>query len=266
MNTKVKLIGVIFVLISILFAYDIHAESLKLTFAYQNTSNFPFQTGNGSEIDSEKPGIAVELIMLAAKKIKIEIKFIRLPWKRGLDNLENGKIDGLFNASFKTERLEFGVYPMKEGTVDKNRKSYSNTYVLYTLKSSIVTWDGKRIGNLERAIGAPRGFSIVDDLRKMGIKIEESTSTMINFKKLYKGRIDGVAALESAGDSILDINKKEFGNIEKMQLPLKSKPYYLMLSHQFVEENPKIAENIWDTIALVRESEEYKQITAKYFN
>ncbi len=264
-NVKRKLIGILFGILVIFLAHNALAASRQLLFAYQNTSNFPFATGEGNEIIPEKPGIAVELIMLTAKKLNIEITLKRLPWKRGLTSLKDGEIDGLFNSSFKSTRVEFGCYPMKEGRVDKTKKSYSNTYVLYKMKGSSVAWNGKTVDNLKQAVGVPSGFSIADDLRKIGVKIEEAKSTTINLKKLLKGRIDGVAALESAADFILETNKKEFANIVKIPLALKSKEYYLMLSHQFVENNPQLAEDIWRTIALHRESIEFNKLKAKYY-
>ncbi len=264
MRAKLILTCALFGILSVLFANDVKSEPLKVKFAYQYSSNYPFQTGEGT-IDWKKPGIAVELLMLAGKKLDIDIEFTRVPWKRGLHELKEGQTDGLFNASFKTKRLEYGAYPMKGGVADQNRKSYSNSYVLYKIKGSPVQWDGKTFKNLNTPIVTTRGFSIVDDLIKMGIKVREANSTLLNFKMLANGRVDGVAALELAGDFILDKNKEQFSNIEKALPPIKTKPYYLMLSHQFIKKNPKLAEEIWNTVAVVRESEEFRQITGKYF-
>lgn len=67
-------------------------------------------------------------------------------------------------------------------------------------------------------------------------------------------------------DSILRENKKKFGNIIKVKPPLKTKTYYLMLSHQFIENHPELSEAIWDAIAGVRESDKMKQLNKKYFH
>jgi len=265
MRAKYIAAGIVCGILCMVVLYDAYPTPLKIKFAYQYSSNYPFQTGEGNEIDWEKPGIAVELLMLAGEKMNIDIEFIRLPWKRGLHELKFGRIDGLFNASFKTERLEFGVYPMKEGVVDQHRRSYTNSYVLYKVKGTPIQWDGKTFHNLTRSIGATRGFSIVDDLIKQGIRVEEANSTSQNFERLINGRIDGVAALELDADYIVETYKDKFSNIEKAQPPLVTKPYYLLLSHQFVKMYPELAEEIWNTIAVVRESEEFKQRTQKYF-
>ncbi|MCP4346774.1 MAG: transporter substrate-binding domain-containing protein [Desulfobacterales bacterium] len=264
MKAKLILTCMLFGMLPVVFADDVRSESLKVKFVYQYSGNYPFQTGEGT-IDWKKPGIAVELLLLLGKKLDIDIEFSRVPWKRGLHELKKGQKDGLFNASFKKKRLEYGVYPMKDGVADQNRKSYSNSYVLYKIKGSPVQWNGKAFSNLNGPIVATRGFSILDDLIKMGIKVRETNSTLVSLRILSRGRVKGIAALELAGDYLLDKNKEDFSNIEKVLPPIKTKPYYLMLSHQFIKKNPKIAEEIWNTVRDVRESEEFKQVTGKYF-
>ncbi len=255
----------IFLLLFINVVFVVYAKPVKVTFGYQDSSNYPFQTGEGADINWEKPGIAVEMLKLIEKEGNIEITFERLPWKRGLDRLKKGIIDGLFSASYKSERLAFGAFPMKNNKVDEEKRSYYNSYSLYKISGSSISWDGKKISNLRYGLSSVRGFSIVNDLRKMGIKIYEYNSTAKCMRQLVEGRIDGVAALELAGDSILFGDKKRFAKIVKVKPPLKTKAYYLMFSHQFIQKNPELAKTIWNAIARVRESEQIKGINRKYF-
>ena len=51
----------------------------------------------------------------------------------------------------------------------------------------------------------------------------------------------------------------------KVKTALKTKAYYLMLSHQFIKKYPEFSEVIWDTIEEVRESEEMSVINKKYY-
>jgi len=48
-----------------------------------------------------------------------------------------------------------------------------------------------------------------------------------------------------------------------MHPPLATKPYYLMLSHQFVGNHPEMAQQIWDTIKIIRETK-FNEIVLKY--
>jgi polar amino acid transport system substrate-binding protein len=259
---KIALTFILSLTTSLAFANDV-----ELIFGFQDSSNYPFQTGEGSEINWQKPGLAVEMLQMVGKRLNINISFKRFPWKRGLYQLKTASIDGLFSASYNTERLEFGAYPMKNGKINESRRSYDNSYYLYKHKDSTVSWDGERFSNLSnQGLASIRGFSIVNDLRKRGLKVNEFNNTIKCLEMLVIKRVDGVASLELATDSILKNNTLEFENIEKVSPALKRKPYYLMLSHQFTERHPDLAEAIWKTISEIRTSDDFKQLLGKYFN
>jgi polar amino acid transport system substrate-binding protein len=107
------------------------------------------------------------------------------------------------------------------------------------------------------------GYSIVNDLKNKGVKVEEAQDSMTNLMKVAKGRIDAAALQDVTADDILKNNKKEMGNIVKLNPPVVSKEYYLMLSKKFVQDNPALAQKIWDTIKVIREKE-FKNLSSKY--
>jgi len=245
------------------FALSVAAET-TLLLATDETPGPPFITGEGSEFSWEKPGIEVELYQLMALKLNISIKFIRIPWKRCLLQLRQGKIDGIFPASFKQERMQAGVYPMKDSQANPLMKTRDNTYFLYKHKQSSLSWDGVTLSGLKSGIYAPLGWAIVDDLRKKRIAVHEAYDLPRVFKLLEKDRIDGVACLETVADFYLNENPEQYPSIEKIYPPLEEKPYYLMLSHSFVEKHPQLADEIWRTISEIKASDEYKKIVRKY--
>lgn len=254
----------IFVLListSILYAQ----QPIKVIFAYQNSSNYPYQTGNSNSINWNKPGTLVEMFKIVEKKMNIEISFIRVPWKRALFDLKEGTVDALFEASYKEKRLEYGVYPTNNNDIDEEKRTNYNSYFLYKLKDTKLFWDGVSLKNIEKGICAEREYSIVEDLRKNGILVHEFNTTTKCMELLSNGRVDGVAALELAGDSIIKQDKSQFKNIIKVKPALNKKVYYLMLSHQFVKKYPELSQSIWDVLSEVRESEEMNIINKKYF-
>ena len=157
------------IFIFIFVSLPIFANSIEINFAYQNTDNYPFQTQNSQETNWKKPGILLEMFKLLEKELNITIQFKRYPWKRALFKLKNGSIQGVFSASYKSKRLEFGRYPRKNGEVDIARRTHYNAYFLYKLKDSSITWDGKKFKNVSKRICAEREYSIVDDLKKIGM-------------------------------------------------------------------------------------------------
>ncbi len=244
-------------------SFSVQAE-ITFTVAYENKVQFPYYMGETAKVLAEKPGAAVELVKLIESKvpgIKVELK--RYPWKRCLSELEQGNASGAFNASYKEKRLKFGAYPLKDGSVDTSRRLTTIAYSFYKKKGTDFSWDGKKASGKIKSIGAPRGYSIVGDLKKLGLKVTEANSTEANLKKLLAGRVSAVALQEVTGDYFLK-ESAQFNDLEKVQPPLKTKPYYLMISNQFKAKHPKVAEQIWDAVAELRE-QKLQGLTEKYF-
>ena len=246
-------------------ALPLWAAPILFRASYEDKEQPPYYMGESTEVLPNNPGVAVEMVAQIEKKIpELKIQLLRQPWKRCLSELKDGKVDGIFNASFKSERLEMGAYPMKEGQEDATRRLTTIAYSLYKHKEGKIGWDGKNFTNLrpEERIGAPLGYSIVGDLQKMGVSVEESKSTITNFNKLELKRLAAVAAQDITGDALLQ-KGQEFKDLVKVSPPLVSKPYYLMISHQFIQKYPGMAEKIWEAIATMRE-QEMETIAKKY--
>lgn len=229
--------------------------------AYEDKAQPPYYLGDSATVEADRPGVSVELLRMAAKEIGIEVEFVRMPWVRCLKSLQKGEIDATFNSSFKDDRLEFGVYPMAGGKPDASRRIATLTYALYRLKGSPVHWNGKAIEGLDGPVGVQSGYSIVEDLGRMGVKTEEAQASLTNFKKLASKRIPAVAAQEVNGDAVLATG--EFPGVEKISPPLVTKDYFVMFSHQFYDSKKALAERLWAKLAEVREREVAK-LYAKY--
>ncbi len=233
---------------------------IELTLGYQINESFPYQMGYGSQI-ANPPGIAVDILKAAAEKVGVDIKIVRYPNKRVQLYLSKGEIDGAFMYSFQEKRMVNGRYPRKDGKVDSDRRITNVSYSLYTLKGGSLRWDGKKISGLTGRIGAGRGYSIVGDLQKMGVKVDEVNSERKAFAILILNRIAAVAAQGTTADPL--IKEKGYSTIEKLEPPLKSKPYFLMLNHQFVGNHPDVAERLWNAIGQVRE-QVVQDVSGKY--
>ncbi|MEA1969983.1 MAG: transporter substrate-binding domain-containing protein [Thermodesulfobacteriota bacterium] len=253
---------IIILIIGIGFAGIANAQTL--TFACENKQDFPTIMGNTQNIEAEKPGIGVEAIRMLEQKLGIKIEIKRLPWKRCLYEMDKGKVDGVFTASYKDKRKQFGRYPEKDGKVDPSRRFTSASYAFYKLKSADLDFSNKDYGIFTGKIGGPLGYSIIDDLKKQGLTMDESPSTENDLKKLVAGRLQAVAALEMTGDFYLMANKGFEEKIEKMSPLIVEKPYYFMVSHQLYKKDAALAEKIFDTIAQIREDPNFKKKLADY--
>jgi len=240
------------------------AIAMEVVFSCENKQDFPTVLGNSENVLDTNPGMGIEAVYILAKKLNITYSIKRLPWKRCLSELQKGNIDVVFTASYKDERKQYGLYPEKDGQVDASRRFTSSSYALYRLKGSDVNFDGTNFLNIKGKVGSPSGYSISDDLRKKGLKIDESPSTENDFIKLIKGRLDAVAALEMTGDYYLIENKEFNQKIEKVDPLIVEKPYYFMISQQFYNNHREMAEKIWDAIAEIRQDPEFQKKLKNY--
>lgn len=234
------------------------AEPVRIVFdVFENP---PLICGNGTAIDPVKPGLTIEMLRMASKRTKVPITLSRTPWQRGLYLIQTGQADAIFASSYVKERLQYGVYPMRDGHPDPSRKLFDQSYRLYIRAGSGVRWDGKTLTGLQAPVGATTGYAVVPVLRAMGVTVDEEPNHLDNLRKLVAGRLDAYAELDNHIRPILRADPKEFGNIVEVSPPVLTKPYYLMFAKIFYARAPEVAERIWDAIAEVNASPAYQDL------
>jgi len=233
----------------------------KLRVAYSDIEVAPYQMGDGPGA-AKLPGAMVELVSLVAKEMGLEVVYERSPQLRSFRRLQSGEVDAAFMYSYAADRLQYGRYPMKDGKPDESARLVSQSYVFYRLKSSSFTWDGRAVAGLgDGSIGFNSTFSIGAELARWGLKTEDAKTTEQNFQKLWMGRIAAYAMQEQAADSYLAAHPMH--DVEKIAIPLETKAYYLMLSHQFVAQDPERAERLWAKVGKLRQ-ERMPELLRKY--
>jgi len=252
MKAHVQSYFALFLLCLLLTVAQPAVSETVLHVAYEDKTQFPYYMGDTQRV-LKKPGAAVELVKLLEEQIPgLRIKFSRYPWKRCLAMLESGQVDGIFNASYNTERTRIGEYPLKNGEVDLGRRLTTISYNLYALPDSDLGWNGKTFKDPALEIGAPLGYSIVKDLENLGVSVIKVRSSRQSLQLLIAGRVNAVALQSVTADFLLATNADQLKGIVRVDPPLRTKPYYLMLSRQFKAEQPELSEQIWDAIAQLR--------------
>lgn len=202
-------------------------------------------------------GLNFELLNEVARRNGIEFDYQSMPWKRCLAQLKANQVSGVFAVSFTPERLELGAYP-GGAKPDFERRLHVDRYLLVRRKGSRVEWDGKAFRNLDGRIGFQLGYSVGDFLRSRGVLVDEGSQRADELlEKLLSGRVE--AAALGGGDTLRLVRGKLAERLEVVRAPLLEKPYYLILSHDFVKRQPQLAERIWQTVAEVRNSPAYRQ-------
>jgi polar amino acid transport system substrate-binding protein len=247
-----KIIGLVLPLLAFsLFLGTAHATDPFLHIGFQDNDGFPLVMGKGKKIGTP-PGIGVDIFLLAARDLNLDLNITRLPNKRVHHYLSTGFFDGSGFYSFKEERMKEGQFPMKDGKPDKSKRVDVISYYFYTLKSSPVSWDGRKLTGT-KMVGANMGYSIVGNLEKMGLKVNEVKSTRQNLEMLVKGRILAYAAQDKTIDPVIAAHDK-YKDIIKIGAPIKTKEYYFVFSHSYFKKNRELALQIWDRIEANRES------------
>lgn len=228
-------------------------EGPVLTLCYEDQDSYPWVMEDGS-------GLNLQLLRLVEQALHGQFTFVAVPWKRCLAGLAQGTYDGAFAASFKAERLGLGRYPLDaDGRLDERKRLHTSIYSLYRRKGSAVSWNGQEFRQLQGRIGSLSGFSIVDFIRAQGAEVDETNRDPLALLRMLSHKRIEAAALQSLrGDFVLQANPDLAAKLEKIELPLEDKAYYLMLSNGYVASNPEQAAALWDEIERQRESPTYQ--------
>lgn len=225
------------------------SQPVEFIYCHGDKENFPYHMGNKRTPSTQNLGIDIELLKMIEKRLPIKVKFKSLPWKRCQMELRDGGVSAII-GSYKKNREEIGVYPkFQDGRLEQNKSIYSGNYSMFVLKDSAVLFDHgtEQFTNTAMPIGVNTGYSIVDQLISAGNTIEKnSAGTFAIFHQLVTERISAAVVLEEQGVYLLGKFSFEFENIERKSVPVKSKPAFIIISHQFYEKHPELSEKIWN--------------------
>jgi polar amino acid transport system substrate-binding protein len=235
-----------------LAAYGAANSPSKFVFCYEDSELYPSFAGNSAVVPDVSPGVLIDLVKMIGERVNLEIQFVRFPWKRCLSLLEIDRVNGVI-ASYSDARLALGRFPMRDGKLDESRRISTAGYHLYQLSGDAPLWDGKKFTKTNITVGAPLGYSIVDMLRSKDLQVIEAGNSLGLLYMLQRGRVDAVAAPGLATDTILRRSPRRYADIKRLPEPLQIKPYYLVLSRQFLKATPQKAEDIWDATKILRE-------------
>lgn len=222
------------------------AAPITFRFAYEDKDVYPYWTGDTTEIPTDSPGVLVECVLKIDELLPdITVQLSRYPWKRCQSMLQIGEIDGII-GSFTKERLEIGDYPIRDGAPDESRHLHIQSYSLYVRRSSNFSWDGKVFTNSGgKTVAVPRGYSIIDFIRKAGVSVNEVNDTPQGFQMLLFGRVDGLISLSLTAEKVFATLGGAQEGIIVSGKPIDTKYYYIIVSKQFHAAHPELTERIW---------------------
>lgn len=191
--------------------------------------------------------VELDKIKQIAEKNNIKVLFKATPWKRSLLLLEKGLIDGVIQASYKTNRAKYAVYPTNNNILDSSKRlNDGNSYYLYKNTNSTLSWDGKKFigkGN----VAAMEKYAVLEDLKKhSNITIKTFLNNSEIIRKLSVGDLDAYAGESRTVDKLLKKYSSLAKNIVRESLPIRKKDYFLIFSKIKYERKSKEMNIIWN--------------------
>ncbi|MEH6632067.1 MAG: transporter substrate-binding domain-containing protein [Halopseudomonas aestusnigri] len=238
------------------------SDSNSFSVCYENIENIPYYYGEGGLVPVRDPGLYIDILKRVEEELNLKVTFHRAPWARCLRELELNQVDAVLGGSYNEIRSKYGYYPMVDGVVDTERRLIDQSYSLFRRKGGAASWDGTSFSNLDN-IGAQIGYSIIDLLESHSLVVAKTASVQRGFSLLQAGRIDGFATIDETGASILLRYPEKYNQIEKVDPPITTKPYYLIISKLYYSTHSKMVEEIWDEITEIRETE-LSELLMKY--
>ena len=219
----------------------------NLLFCYEDKSLPPYFLGEGADVPKDKPGATIELMrQLDLKFSELNIKYIRKPWKRCLDDLSKSTVDAVI-GSYHAEREKFGVYPKVVDKVDPSKAISKHAVCFIKNKNSSFFWDGRNIqGNNKMVIAVTAGYMIIKVLEKLPVIIHETRSADQALILLKKKRVDAAVSLCQIDKYAMKRHNELESQFTLMYPPLHVKNGYLIVSHEYYQTNEPLVQKIWN--------------------
>lgn len=215
----------------------------------------------------DRPGLNNLLIDRANSRLAtpLRIRYYPMPWARCLFKLNNGDMDGAFNASFRPERLSIARYPLKDGALDGSRRLMHSSYTLYRLKGSSRIWDGKTL-KVRGPVGTPNGYTAIAMLiQELGGQADQHYKYSEElFQALLDGQLEAVALKTDESEYLLRQRPEFRARIEAVSPLLGERDFFLIFSIPFTRQQPVLTEQLWSAIGVERETVAYQRLAADF--
>lgn len=201
-------------------------------------------------------GMHIDIIKRAFDRVGVAVRFSPMPWKRCLREAMQGRVDAVATASYSEERAVYLRYPDGAAAEQKSRYRVMQVeYVIMTVKTDPFKFDGN-INMLPKPIRAPRGYSVVADLNKLGLVVDDnSASDEINIKKLLREQKGAVVLIPEMAKKLGQRTSYK-GRLKVSDKPWKSKSYFLPFSKDSNVSDTTIRA-IWSEIEIARKDPKF---------
>jgi len=223
---------------------------------FEMQDNMPFIQGvpeDGMVLLGEH-GVLPDLLILAAEQRGIELNFSFMPWKRCIQQLGQGKVDGIIAAIWSSDRDSWGVFPKVGEAVDNEMAIWFVDYLIYTKSGSELNWDGSVFSGVRHGIAAPLGYIAYQKLRELGVLHNQNLSLTDGFALLALERLDGYVVEETIGRRVvMDLQLSD--KLVSIAPPFMRVHWFMPVSHQWYKAHPEFSLQFWLTLSEIRKTQ-----------
>ncbi|MFZ6848799.1 hypothetical protein [Undibacterium sp. RuRC25W] len=248
----------LFLLLNLVTLIASSAEN-KLKFCYIDHSMSPWITGANQ-------GLVLSAIHQAEHDLNQEFELLRLPWKRCLNEVKEGRIQAAIGASYMKERTIWGSYPTTtHGALNKDLRLFNANFYLYRHMNSKVRWHNQHLEHADNLhVGVQLGYSVGRDLEKLGYSITYLPASDDLVGAFKSGMPEVIVLEEAEANRIMNKNTALKNTMIRDDEPIKIAEQYLLFNADFYNEHKVQVNTIWATLGKTRKSKSYQRETAKY--
>ncbi|WP_158229052.1 substrate-binding periplasmic protein [Chitinimonas sp. BJB300] len=236
-------------------------QAAPLRLCYEDVDQPPWTYGDGH-------GLAMDLLRKVANSLGEEFVFSGKPWKRCIEEVRAGIVDGVVGAADVPERHDFVEYPRDtNGKVDTNAMLWHDHFYLFATTESKVEWDGVRFLNLTGSIATQRGYSVVYWLKQQGVPYAAESKDADELLRLLTSNLASAVIIQGPVAVKMATNDSRFkGKVRTLAKPYRSEALYLIVNKQSYAKASDRINAIWQAITKHRQSAEYQASEAKALN
>lgn len=205
-------------------------------------------------------GQAQYLARAGARAAGVEPSFVVLPWRRCIEAVRAGQVDGVLGAQAFNAYKEFMRFPLKNGLPDRSFSVGIDTWVFVTRADQPLRWDGKTLSGLNTPVSYPSGVNVVRlMLDELGIRNSDTAKTALQLMHMLKAsRFQAVVIRESDAQGFLAQN--EFISLRIVAPAFLLSDAYLVFSNQYADSHPAVVTATWEAIRRIRSSREWSEL------
>ena len=252
MSTRIT----IFVLCCLALVTPQHGMADSLSLGWEDWKPYQYQSSDG-----ELTGLDIDLVKAVFENHGRSLKFVQLPWKRHLGNVESGRIDLAASASKTPEREEYAYFSdpyRSESAALFIRKADQGKFQFSSLRDIIGT---------EFSLAVVRGYYYGEEFSELMKNedfrkhVHEVNDNQLAQRQLVRGRVDGF--LEDPIAASVELEEEGVADQVINVLAIYSDDIYVMFSKKTLSESDVEAFN--RSLEEIRNSGHYDNILGRYY-